>query len=209
MLVAGLYVGLRFLVDLFLIRQPLAHRDAELLLLRHELSVLRRSVKKPRPRMWDRMILSALAMRLPRSTWGALIVRPGDAVGLASNADPAQVGSLQPPTAAGSTSNARRVPATDPALGQRESSLGLRAHPRRATQAWLRDLTHRDQQPAPPSSASNLASPLEAELATVPEGASVGDRGRRLLHCRDLEPQSDSTSFSFMELGRRRILGLG
>ena len=73
MLLAGLYVCLRFLVDLFLIRQPQAQRDAELLLLRHELSVLRRSVKKPRLRVWDRMILSALAMRLPRSKWNALI----------------------------------------------------------------------------------------------------------------------------------------
>ena len=40
MLLAGLYVCLRFLVDLFLIRQPQAQRDAELSLLRHELSVL-------------------------------------------------------------------------------------------------------------------------------------------------------------------------
>ena len=35
MLLAGLYVCLRFLVDLILIRQPQAQRDAELLLLRH------------------------------------------------------------------------------------------------------------------------------------------------------------------------------
>jgi hypothetical protein len=76
MLLAGVYACLRFLVDVIVIRQPQAERDAKLLLLRHELSVLRRSVKKPRLRMWDRMILSALAMRLPRSTWGALIVRP-------------------------------------------------------------------------------------------------------------------------------------
>ena len=81
MLLAGLYVCLRFLVDLFLIRQPHAQRDAELLLLRHELSVLRRSVKKPRLRTWDRMILSALAMRLPRSKWNVLIVRPETVLG--------------------------------------------------------------------------------------------------------------------------------
>lgn len=81
MLRAGLYACLRFLVDLIVIRQPQAERDAELLLLRHELSVLRRSIKKPRLRVWDRMILSALAMRLPRSTWGALIVRPETVLG--------------------------------------------------------------------------------------------------------------------------------
>lgn len=76
MLLAGVYICLRFLVDLVLTRVPQAERETELLLLRHELSVLRRSVKKPRLRTSDRMILSALAMRLPRSRWNALIVRP-------------------------------------------------------------------------------------------------------------------------------------
>ena len=81
MLLAGAYTFLRFLLDLVLTRLPQAEREAELLLLRHELSVLRRSVKKPRLRIWDRMILSALAMRVPRSTWGTLIVRPETVLG--------------------------------------------------------------------------------------------------------------------------------
>ena len=81
MLLAGVYTCLRFLLDIVLIRLPQAERDAELLLLRHELSVLRRSIKKPRLRTWDRIILSALAMRLPRSAWGALIVRPETVLG--------------------------------------------------------------------------------------------------------------------------------
>ena len=81
MLLSGLYACLRFLLDLVLIRLPPAERDAELLLLRHELSVLRRSVRKPRLRLWDRMILSGLAMRLPRSAWAALIVRPETVLG--------------------------------------------------------------------------------------------------------------------------------
>ena len=41
MLLAGIYTCLRVLVDLVLIREPQAERDTELLLLRHELSVLR------------------------------------------------------------------------------------------------------------------------------------------------------------------------
>src|SRR6266704_722661 len=75
MFLAGVYACLRFFLDAVLIRLPQAERDAELLLLRHELSVLRRSVKKPRLRIADRLILSALAMRLPRSAWNALFVR--------------------------------------------------------------------------------------------------------------------------------------
>jgi len=52
-------------------------REVELLVLRHELSVLRRTVKKPA----DRMILAALARRLPRRAWGGLLVRPETVLG--------------------------------------------------------------------------------------------------------------------------------
>jgi hypothetical protein len=51
-------------------------RDVELLLRRHELSVLRRTLKKPRLNSADRMILAALARRLPRRALGGLLVRP-------------------------------------------------------------------------------------------------------------------------------------
>ena len=81
MFLAAIYACLRFFLDAALIRLPQAERDAELLVPRHELSVLRRSVKRPRLRMADRLILSALAMRLPRSAWNALIVRPETVVG--------------------------------------------------------------------------------------------------------------------------------
>jgi transposase len=53
----------------------------ELLLDRHELSVLRRTVKKPRLNAADRMILAALAMKLPRRAWGGLLVRPETVLG--------------------------------------------------------------------------------------------------------------------------------
>jgi hypothetical protein len=43
--------------------------EVELLLLRHELSVLRRTVKKPKLKPADRIILAALAARLPRRAW--------------------------------------------------------------------------------------------------------------------------------------------
>ncbi len=83
MLLAGVYACLRFIVDLVLGRLARSESDqeTELLLLRHELSVLRRSVKRPRLRMWDRLVISSLAMRLPRSAWTALIVRPETLLG--------------------------------------------------------------------------------------------------------------------------------
>jgi putative transposase len=55
--------------------------DVELLLLRHELSILWRTVKKPRLNSVDRMILAALVTRLPRRAWGELLVRPETVLG--------------------------------------------------------------------------------------------------------------------------------
>jgi hypothetical protein len=63
---ACIYGCLRVLVGLLVLKLGAGDRDVELLLLRHELSVLRRTVKKPRLRPADRMIMTALAMPLPR-----------------------------------------------------------------------------------------------------------------------------------------------
>src|SRR5216684_4426906 len=55
--------------------------ELELLLLRQELSVLRRTVKRPQLNQADRMILAALARRLPRRAWGGSLVRPETVLG--------------------------------------------------------------------------------------------------------------------------------
>jgi len=76
------YGCLRFVVGVVVLRLD-GHRDreVELLLLRHELSILRRTVKKPRLNLVDRMILAALARRLPRRAWGGLLVQPETVLG--------------------------------------------------------------------------------------------------------------------------------
>jgi putative transposase len=51
-------------------------KELEILVLRHELAILRRQPRRAAARPVDRAILAALARALPRSAWGSLSVRP-------------------------------------------------------------------------------------------------------------------------------------
>jgi putative transposase len=67
----------------FLVRRVLgsggrrAHeRDIELLVLRHQVKVLQRQVKRPRLNRLDRVLLAAASTGLPRGSWPSFMVRP-------------------------------------------------------------------------------------------------------------------------------------
>jgi len=51
-------------------------REAEVLVLRHQLAVLKRSNPRPRIRRLDRMMIAALARLISRDRWSGFIVSP-------------------------------------------------------------------------------------------------------------------------------------
>jgi putative transposase len=72
-----LYLAMRALLGaLVRSRRGLHIKDVELLVLRHELKILRRQVVPPKLRMADRALLAAAGCHLPRSSRGARLVTP-------------------------------------------------------------------------------------------------------------------------------------
>src|SRR5712691_12575952 len=62
---------------LLLLGRSQASKDAEILVLRHEVAVLRRQVARPKPDRADRAVLAALARLLPAVLRARRLVTPG------------------------------------------------------------------------------------------------------------------------------------
>ena len=77
MLVSGLYIVVRRLLEfVVLLGRKDRAKEVEILVLRHELSILRRQAGRPRFELHDRILLAAFSRMLPRHCWAAFSVRP-------------------------------------------------------------------------------------------------------------------------------------
>jgi hypothetical protein len=81
MLFAFVYSLLRLFLDVADVRLRVRDPEAELLLLRHQLRVVRRQVKRPRLNMADRAIMAALGHRVSRAAWVGMLVQPETVLG--------------------------------------------------------------------------------------------------------------------------------
>jgi transposase InsO family protein len=71
------YVTLQRVLQLLFLRFPSsASKDLEIVVLRHQVTVLRRHVRRPAFRVADRLFLSAVSRLLPRISWSAFVVTP-------------------------------------------------------------------------------------------------------------------------------------
>jgi putative transposase len=77
LLVSALYLVLCRLLELIVLfgRRDRA-KELEILVLRHEVSILRRQVNRPRLEPHDRLLLAAFSRMLPRRCWNAFFVQP-------------------------------------------------------------------------------------------------------------------------------------
>jgi putative transposase len=71
------YLTVRRSVQLLaLLARGEAAKDLELLVLRHQITVLRRQLPRPKLEPADRALLAAVSRALPRSRWSCFFVRP-------------------------------------------------------------------------------------------------------------------------------------
>jgi putative transposase len=71
------YLALCRLIALFaLLARGDAAKDLEILVLRHQLTVLRRQLPRPRLEPTDRALLAAISRALPRGRWSCFFVTP-------------------------------------------------------------------------------------------------------------------------------------
>ena len=161
-------------------RRGLDLKDIELLVLRHELEVLRRQVARPKLNAADRALLAAFACHLPRSSRGVRLVTPRTLLrwhqALVRRKWRQPSGRRgRPPLPAEVQELALRLARENPRWGHRRicgelAKLGLGVSPT----SVRRLLARARLEPAPRRA--------RAELARVLARASRGHRGVRLLH---------------------------
>jgi hypothetical protein len=123
----------RFLSWLMLLGRATSSKDIELLVLRHEVAVLRRTNPTPRLDWADRALFAALIRRLPAALRGHRLVTPATVLRWHRRLVTKKWTYLPEPLRSPAPRRHHRHP--DRTAGPREPDLGLPTHPGRTAQA--------------------------------------------------------------------------
>jgi hypothetical protein len=163
-LYVAFYRGLQLILLLF---RSTEYKELEIVVLRHELAVLRRLVKRPPLLAADRWFLAAAARMRPRVRWEAFLVTPAASLAPSTRRETMDV---RPTTR--STGDRPGGASADQSARSRESALGLSAHCWRAERPWRRRVSHHRQGDPPSGTARAGWKAAGADVAPVPAFAS-------------------------------------
>jgi putative transposase len=141
------YLALRRLLELVLLCFRSAQaKEIEILVLRHELAVLRRQHPRPRLQPKDRALLAALSCLLPRVRWSVFLVQPQTLLGWHRRMVARRW--TYPTTSNGRPPIPEEMQQVIVRLAPRAPTMGLPADPRRVTAPWLTGVSQLDQESA-------------------------------------------------------------
>jgi putative transposase len=181
MALSFLYLMARRLVGMLLGGLRSRHaKDVEIAVLRHQLDVLRRQVKRPEFRPADRAVLAVLSRALPRARWAAFLVTPDTILRWHRRlvtrkwTQPYPRGG-RPPLAEQVVALILRLARENPRWGYRRIQGELKKLGVSVSATTIRTVLLRNGlRPAPRRDISHVAS--------VSPGAGLGHRGHGLLH---------------------------
>ncbi len=185
-----LYMMLRRMLELLAVMAGSdISKDVEILVLRHEIAVLRRQVKRPRYRPAERAWLSALARLLPRPRWPIFTVAPATLLRwhrqlVTGTWTYPHSRSGRPPLPKQIRDLILRLAAENPTWGHRR----IQGEPVRLGYSVASSTVLEDPQPGWRRSS---ATTCRADLAPVPHLPGPHDPGLRLLHRRHRAAQTN------------------
>ena len=190
MLFAFVYSLVRLLLDVVDVRLRVRDPEAELLLLRHQLRVVRRQVKRPQLDEADKTIMAALSRRVSRAALVGMLVQPETVLGWHRELVRRKWAAFARCRGPRATKSRSRAAEADPGDRQGQPEMGLRPRPRRTAQARSQGISDCDSQIATPEPDRSGAVALAAELEGVPTSPGLGDRAHRLPQRRHRAPEA-------------------
>jgi hypothetical protein len=176
-----LYVALcRLLQLVVLLGRSERSKDLEILVLRHELTILRRQPRRAQLRPVDRANPRCVRARAAAERLGETVGASGDAASLAPPAGQAALDLSAPTSGAAAVRSSRRGACSSTAT--REPGLGLPTDRRRTAKPWHLRIGDLGADDPHPSRSATRAAARRALLAKLPPPTRSDDARLRFLH---------------------------